>query len=297
MTIDIAQVITDRIISELEKGSTPWVKPWKRLRSTPGHGMPFNPVSGTLYRGVNHFWLSMAQGSYQTPYWLTFKQAQGLGASVKAGAKGTPVVYWSINKKESKDSAGETVTSAYAFIKHYYVFNADQIDDLVIPAIPEPPKPDFDADSNVMALVDRLGLENGLTHGGDSAFYSPTRDFISMPPMAAFNSANGYHATLLHESVHATGHKSRLDRDFSKRFGDESYAFEELVAELGAAMLCAHCGIDGEMQQNHVAYIANWLKVLKNDKKAILTASAKAQQALDFLTKAKQVEESESLAA
>jgi antirestriction protein ArdC len=174
MTIDIAQIITDRIISELEKGSTPWVKPWKRLRSTPGHGMPFNPVSGTLYRGVNHFWLNMAQGSYQTPYWLTFKQAQGLGASVKAGAKGTPVVYWSINKKESKDSTGETVTSAYAFIKHYYVFNADQIDDLVIPAIPEPPKPDFDADSNVMALVDRLGLEKGLTHAGDSAFYSPT---------------------------------------------------------------------------------------------------------------------------
>jgi antirestriction protein ArdC len=289
--LDIAQTITDKIISELEKGSTPWVKPWKRLRSTPGHGMPFNPVSGTLYRGVNHFWLSMAQGSYQTPYWLTFKQAQSLGASVKAGAKGTPVVYWSINKKESKDSTGETVTSAYAFIKHYYVFNAAQIDDLVIPAIPEPPKPDFDADDGVMDIVDKLGLENGLTHGGDSAFYSPTRDFISMPAMAAFNSANGYHSTLLHESVHATGHKSRLDRDFSKRFGDESYAFEELVAELGAAMLCAHCGIDGQMQSNHVAYIANWLKVLRNDKKAILTASAKAQQALDFLTKAKQVDE------
>jgi antirestriction protein ArdC len=233
----------------------------------------------------------MMQGSYETPYWLTFKQAQGLGASVKAGAKGTPVVYWSINKKESKDSTGETVTSAYAFIKHYYVFNAAQIDDLVIPAIPEPPKPDFDADSGVMALVDRLGLEQGLHHGGDSAFYSPTRDFISMPAMAAFNSANGYHSTLLHESVHATGHKSRLDRDFSKRFGDESYAFEELVAELGSAMLCAHLGIDGQMQENHVAYIANWLTVLKNDKKAILTASAKAQQALDFLTKAKQVDE------
>jgi antirestriction protein ArdC len=297
MTIDIAQIITDRIISELEKGATPWIKPWKRLRSTPGHGMPFNPVSGTLYRGANHFWLSMMQGSYPSPYWLTFKQAQGLGASVKAGAKGTPVVYWSINKKESKGSNGETVTSAYAFIKHYYVFNVAQIDDLVIPAIPEPPKPDFDADSNVMALVDRLGLAEGLHHAGDSAFYSPARDFISMPAMAAFNSANGYHSTLLHESVHATGHKSRLDREFGKRFGNEAYAFEELVAELGSAMLCAHCGIDGEMQANHVAYIANWLTVLKNDKKAILTASAKAQQALDFLTKAKQVDESESLAA
>ena len=292
--LDIAQTITDRIISELEKGSTPWVKPWKRLRGTPGNGMPFNPISGTLYRGANHFWLSMMQGSYPTPYWLTFKQAQSLGASVKAGAKGTPVVYWSINKKESKDSNGETVTSAYAFIKHYYVFNVAQIDDLVIPAIPEPPKPDFDADAGVMALVDRLGLAEGLHHAGDSAFYNSTKDLINMPPMAAFNSANGYHATLLHESVHATGHKSRLDRDFSKgnRFGSEAYAFEELVAELGAAMLCAYCGIDGEMQSNHVAYIANWLKVLRNDKKAILTASAKAQQALDWLTKAKQEEQS-----
>jgi len=292
--LDIAQTITDRIIAELEKGSTPWVKPWKNLRSTPGHGMPFNPVSGTVYRGINHFWLSMMQGSYETPYWLTFKQAQGLGASVKAGSKGLPVVYWSINKKESKDGNGEAVTNAYAFIKHYYVFNVEQIDDLVIPAMPEEPKPDFDANPAVMAIVDKLGLENGLTHGGDSAFYSPGRDQISMPAMAAFNDADGYHATLLHESVHATGHKSRLDRDFSKakRFGDESYAFEELVAELGAAMLCAHVGINGQgLDNQHVAYIGNWLKVLKNDKKAILTAAAKAQQALDYFTMAKQVEE------
>jgi antirestriction protein ArdC len=107
MTIDIAQIITDRIISELEKGATPWVKPWKRLRSTPGHGMPFNPVSGTLYRGVNHFWLSMAQGSYQSPYWLTFKQAQSLGASVKPGLK---VRQWSIGlsiKKNRKTVPGK----------------------------------------------------------------------------------------------------------------------------------------------------------------------------------------------
>jgi len=293
MSLDIAQIITDRIIAELEKGSTPWVKPWKNLRGTPGDGMPYNPVSGTLYRGINHFWLSMAQGSYTSPYWLTFKQAQSLGATVKAGSKGLPVVYWSVNKKESKDSAGETVTSAYAFIKHYYVFNVEQCDDLVIPAIPEPPKPDFDANPAVMAIVDKLEL-NGLTHAGNSAFYRPSRDEIVMPPMAAFNDADAYHATLLHESVHATGAHHRLDRDFSKakRFGDEAYAFEELIAELGAAMLCAHVGVNGQgLDSNHVAYIGNWLKVLKNDKKAILTAAAKAQQALDWLTVAKPVEE------
>lgn len=291
MTIDIAQIITDRIISELEKGATPWVKPWKRLRGTPGHGMPYNPVSGTIYSGMNHIWLSMMQGAYPSPYWLTLKHANQIGGHVRANEKGTPIVAFKIVRKETVVN-GKKETSAYPMIKHHYVYNIAQCEDITIPAMPEAPKPDFDADSNVMALVDRLGLENGLTHGGDSAFYSPTRDFISMPPMAAFNSANGYHATLLHESVHATGHKSRLDREFSKRFGSEAYAFEELVAELGSAMLCAHCGIDGEMQSNHVAYIANWLKVLRNDKKAILTASAKAQQALDFLTKAKQIEES-----
>jgi antirestriction protein ArdC len=294
--LDIAQTITDKIISELEKGSTPWVKPWKRLRSTPGHGMPYNPVSGTIYSGMNHIWLSMMQGAYPSPYWLTLKHANQIGGHVKANEKGTPIVAFKIVRKETLVN-GKKETSAYPMIRHHYVYNVAQCEDITIPAMPVEPEPTFNPDSSVMALVDKLGLENGLTHGGDSAFYSPTRDFISMPAMAAFNSANGYHSTLLHESVHATGHKSRLDRDFSKRFGDESYAFEELVAELGSAMLCAHCGIDGEMQSNHVAYIANWLTVLKNDKKAILTASAKAQQALDFLTKAKQVEESESLAA
>jgi antirestriction protein ArdC len=126
MSIDIAQLITDRIISELEKGATPWVKPWKRLKGQPGEGMPFNPVSGTLYRGMNHIWLSMMQGAYPAPYWVTFKQAQAMGGMVKAGEKGTPVVYWNVNRKETMGDNGEKVTSAYAFIKHYYVFNVAQ---------------------------------------------------------------------------------------------------------------------------------------------------------------------------
>lgn len=291
--LDIAQTITDRIISELEKGSTPWVKPWKNLRSTPGHGMPYNPVSGTLYRGINHFWLSMAQGSYSSPYWLTLKHANKIGGYVRKNEKGTPIIHFKVVTKE-KTVNGQKEVSAYPMIQHHYVYNIAQCEDITIPAMPEEPKPDFDANPAVMAIVDKLGLENGLSHGGDSAFYSPSRDQISMPAMAAFNDSDGYHATLLHESVHATGHKSRLDRDFTKakRFGDEAYAFEELVAELGAAMLCAHTGINGQgLDSQHVAYIANWLKVLRNDKKAILTAAAKAQQALDFFTMAKPVEE------
>jgi antirestriction protein ArdC len=297
MALDIAQIITDRIISELEKGATPWVKPWRTLKGQPGQGMPFNPVSGTVYRGINHLWLSMLQGAYPMPYWVTFKQAEALGGSVKAGEKGSPVVFWSINKKETKDANGDSVTNAYAFIKHYYVFNVDQCEGLTLPPPPVAPVADFDASPAVMALVDRLALKGGLNHGGDQAYFRPSTDAIQMPPMAAFPDAAHYHATLLHECVHATGHDSRLKRLTPSRFGSEDYAYEELVAELGAAMLCAYTGINGDLR--HAAYIESWLKALRNDKKFILSASGKAQAAMDWLTAAQAVEaeETESLAA
>jgi antirestriction protein ArdC len=294
--LDIAQTITDRIIAELEKGATPWVKPWRRLKGTPGDGRPMNIETGHVYQGTNHFWLSMMQGAYPTPYWITFKGAEKLGGHVKAGEKGTPIIKYQMVRKETLVNGKQEVT-AYPMIKAFYVFNIAQCEDIEVPAIPEAPVADFDANASVMAVVDRLGLAGGLTHAGDNAYYRPSTDSIVMPPMAAFNDSAAYHATLLHESVHATGHKSRLDRDFSKsrRFGDEHYAAEELVAELGAAMLCAHCKIDGDLR--HAGYIESWLKALRNDKRYILTASAQAQKALDLLTKSEQVEETESLAA
>lgn len=287
--MDIAQIITDRIISELEKGAAPWVKPWRTLKQAPGAGMPYNPASGTIYRGINHFWLSMQ--AHATPWYVTFKQAQALGGTVKAGQKGTPVVYWNVHKKETQGENGKTETSSYAFVKSYWVFNVDQCEGLTLPEMPEPPKADFDASPDVLALVDRLGLAGGLTHAGDEAYFRPSTDAIVMPPMAAFKSAANYHATLLHEMTHATGHKSRLDRLTPARFGAEGYAYEELVAELGAAMLCAHFGIDGDLR--HAAYIESWLKSLRNDKKFIISAAGKAQAAMDWLTKADQAEETE----
>lgn len=280
--MDIAQLITDRIISELEKGATPWVKRWKTLKQAPGAGMPYNPASKTVYRGINHTWLSMQP--YAMPWYLTFKQAQQLGGTVKAGEKGTPVVFWKIGKRETVDATGEATSSAYALVKNYWVFNVEQCEGIEIPALPELPKPEFDQSPAVMGIVDKLALSGGLTHAGDSAYYRPSPDGIVMPPMAAFTSAAHYHATLLHESVHATGHKSRLDRLTPARFGSENYAYEELVAELGAAMLCCKLGVDGDLR--HADYIGSWLKALKNDKKFILSASAKAQAAMDWLTSA-----------
>jgi antirestriction protein ArdC len=296
MALDIAQQITDSIIAELEKGAAPWVKPWRTLKQAPGAGMPYNPASGTQYRGVNHFWLGMQP--WALPWFVTYKQAQALGGTVRAGQKGTPVVYWNVHRKETQGDNGETVTSAYAFVKSYWVFNVEQCEGLELPPMPETPAADFDAVPGVMALVDRLDLKGGLTHAGDQAYFRPSTDAIVMPPMAAFTDAAHYHATLLHECVHATGHDSRLKRITPARFGSEEYAFEELVAELGAAMLCAHTGINGDLR--HAAYIESWLKALRNDKKFILSAAGKAQAAMDWLTKAQAVEgegEGEALAA
>jgi antirestriction protein ArdC len=258
--------------------------------------MPYNPASGTQYRGVNHFWLGMQP--WALPWFVTYKQAQALGGTVKAGQKGTPVVYWNVHRKETQGDNGETVTSAYAFVKSYWVFNVEQCEGLELPPMPETPAADFDAVPGVMALVDRLDLKGGLTHAGDQAYFRPSTDAIVMPPMAAFTDAAHYHATLLHECVHATGHDSRLKRLTPARFGSEEYAYEELVAELGAAMLCAHTGINGDLR--HSGYIGSWLKALRNDKKFILSAAGKAQAAMDWLTKAQAVEgegEGEALAA
>lgn len=289
MANDIAQTITDRIISELEQGAAPWVKPWRSLRGTPANGLAYNPASGTVYRGINQFWLNMMQAAYPSNQWVTFKQAQALNGTVKAGEKGTGVVYWNVNRKETTDANGDTVTSAYAFIKQYWVFNVSQCENLDLPE-PEPmPKADWQPESSVMSIVDRLALSGDLSHGGDSAYYRPSTDAIVMPPMAAFNSPENYHATLLHESVHATGHEKRLKRLTPARFGSSDYAYEELVAELGAAMLCAFCGIDGDLR--HSGYIESWLKALRNDKQFILSAAGKAQAAMDYLTKSAQADE------
>ena len=292
MKNDIAQQITDAIIAELEAGAAPWVKPWKSLRGTPGEGMPYNPVSKTVYRGINAFWLGMRSNGYSMPWFVTFKQARQLGGTVRRGETGHPVVFWSIQRAGQLNEDGSVAEKSWAFVKSYTVFNVDQCDGLTLPPMPKQPQADFEADELVMGIVDKLQLARGLIHGGDSAFYTPSVDSITMPPMAAFPDSGNYHATLLHEAVHATGHKSRLNRLTPARFGAEEYAYEELVAELGAAMLCQYCGVDGDLR--HAGYIGHWLEALKKDKSLILSAASKAQKALDWLTEAKAAEEETS---
>jgi antirestriction protein ArdC len=283
--MDIAQTITDRIIAELEQGTAPWVKPWDESAEA------YNPISGTVYRGVNQLWLGMF-GTGRSNAWLTFKQASDAGLSVKKGSKGVPIVFWKPLSVTRKDSNGDEVQATLPLLKHYFVFNADDVDGATFSK--QGGTLEGSIDSRVQSVIDRLQLANGV-QVASAAYYQATKDLIGMPALSSFRSLADYHATLLHEAVHATGHQSRLDRKLANKFGSEAYAFEELIAELGAAMLCMKTGIDGQLQ--HASYIESWLKVLKQDKNAIIKAASKAQAAMDYLIDTKVAEEQMPLAA
>ena len=279
--MDIAQVITDGIIKQLENGVAPWVKPWSNASAS----APYNPSSGTTYRGINFIWLSLVQSSGEfgsSSKWLTYKQAQSIGAQVKKGAKGVNVVFYKpLNiKGELNPTTNTHESKVIPMLKSYTVFNADMIEGLPADIAPTTVKNDFQTIEECELFLKHTGAI--IKHGGDKAFYIPSKDFIQLPEKIDFRTTKDYYATALHEVSHWTGHETRINRDFSKskRFGDSAYAFEELVAELGSAMLCAHLKIDGQLQ--HASYINNWLTVLRKDSKAILKASAEAQKILDF---------------
>ncbi len=269
----IYEEVTGRIIAELEKGAAPWIKPW-RADATADK----NVVSQKPYQGINRLILglsSMANG-FANPAWASYKQWQSMGANVLAGSKGTKIVFFQpVTVKEDKQT-GEK--SSYALLKTYTVFNAQQTDITVVPT--ENPVTDFDP---IPACESRiLATGAAISHGGDAAFYSPAHDRIQLPNKTAFDAPNNYYATAFHELAHWTGAKHRLDRNLEKgRFGNPEYAFEELVAEMGAAFLCADHGIQGELR--HAGYIDHWLKALRDDKTAIFKASALAQKAASYI--------------
>jgi antirestriction protein ArdC len=272
---NIAQTITDSIIKQLESGVAPWVKPW----NSNGIDAPYNPVAKRYYNGINFIQLSMMPGS--TYNWVTYKQAQSVGAQVRKGSKGVQVIYFS--PLEVKDKVSDEIKKI-PMLKTYTVFNADQVDGLELPAPAE-----RNMNETIQSCEAFIKAQRALIKfGGNRAFYVPSADYIQLPGLDQFKSSADYYATTLHELSHWTGHESRLNRDFSGRFGNEAYAFEELVAELGSAMLCAHLKLDGQLQ--HSSYIASWLKVLKDDPKNILKASALAQKILNYTTNEEAVE-------
>ena len=284
---DVYTRVTDRIVSDLENGVRTWLKPWSAAHAS--DRLPSLPLRscGTPYRGVNVLllWGEAMDKGYTSPLWMTYKQAEALNAHVRKGEHGALVVYADRFNKTEANEKGEEVEHSIPFMKGYTVFNVEQIEGL--PAHYHQPTALRD-DSRTLELIAEAeafftGTRATFRHGGNRAFYAPAADFIQLPPADAFRDAESYAATKAHELIHWSGNAGRMAREFGKRFGDQAYAFEELVAELGAAFLCADLGVTPETREDHAAYLAHWLDVLKGDKRAIFTAAAHAQRAADFL--------------
>ena len=292
---DIYTRVTDKIIADLEKGQRTWLPRWQGQHAAGPVSRPLRQ-NGTPYRGMNILllWAESMEKGFVSPIWMTYKQAQELGANVRKGEKGSLVVYANtINKTETNED-GEDIEQKIPFMRGYTVFNVDQVEGLPAHYYPQPVKP-LPVEQR-METADRFIKATGadIRHGGSSAYYAPGPDFVQMPNFETFTDKEGYYATILHELTHWTKHKTRLDRDFGKsKFGNENYAREELVAELGAAFLCADLGITPEVREDHAAYLDSWLTVLKNDKRAIFSAAAHAQRAADYLSGLQQGEEEE----
>lgn len=288
---DFYQRVTDKIIRDLEKGTLTWIKPWT---TSPGHAAVTRPLrhDGTPYRGVNVLilWSEAIERGYTSASWMTYRQAQALGAQVRKGEHGTTVVYAkTIERVEDDPETGKETIERIPLLRAYTVFNTEQIDGLSTPPAEHP--------SDIEPVPSRIDRADAfiaattatIVHKGNRACYIPSADRIEMPPYRQFidtptsSAAEGYYATLLHELIHWTSPKHRCDRDIGKRFGDNAYAREELVAEIGAAFLCADLGIALEPRPDHASYLASWLCVLKSDKRAIFASAALAQKAVDWL--------------
>lgn len=279
MNRDIYQVITDRFVEQLRKGTVPWQQPWINCVK--------NIVSRKPYRGINAFTLGMTERT--SPFWLTFKQALDLGGHVKKGEKSLPVIYYKILEK--RDGAGNLVIredgkpARIPFVRWANVFNLDQTEGI------EAPK--MDAAQNAGRPLEKAAaiVEGAkvcpIRHAGFAALYSPTEDEIRMPAPSTFRSMEDYYQTLFHEMTHATGHAKRLDREGVTqpvKFGSERYSKEELIAELGAAFLSNEAGTLNEVQfENSAAYLASWIQKLENDPKMMVSAASHAQRSTDFI--------------
>ena len=277
--------ITDKIIAELEAGRVPWVQPWGTAAAKAPLAMPQNASTRRQYSGVNVLilWGSMIEHGFTGQSWLTFRQALSLGGHVRKGERGTTVVYAdrfipNDEKKRAAESGEEP--QAIPFLKRFTVFNTDQCDALPdeIVTIAPPPPPGV-IEPEVEALIKSTGIDFRI--GGNRAFYIPSEDYVQVPPPAAYFEPINWHRTALHELGHASGHRSRLNRDLSGAHGSKKYAFEELIAELCAAFSCASLGIVPTVR--HADYIGSWLDVLREDNRAIVRAASQASKAADWL--------------
>ena len=277
--------ITDMIIAELEAGRVPWVQPWGTAAAKAPLGLPKNASTDRQYSGINVLllWGAVIERGFSGQSWPTFRQALSLGANVRKGERGTTVVYADRfvpedEKRRARESGEDAQT--IPFLKRFTVFNTDQCENLPEDvATAAPPVPAGLIEPRVEALIAATGIDFRI--GGNRAFYVPAHDYVQVPPPQAYFEPTNWHRTALHEMGHATGHVSRLRRDFSGSFGSKKYAFEELIAEINSAFCCASLGIAPTVR--HADYIGSWLEVLREDNRAIVRAASQAGKAADWL--------------
>ena len=279
--IDLYENVTNAIVQKLEAGTRPWRMEW----NAGNQGMMPRRVTGEHYRGINILllWGASQAAGYAADTWMTFNQAIELGGAVRKGERSTQIVFFKPLVVDKVNSAGETEETKIPLMRSYNVFNVEQIDGLPARYYPAPVAVvgGKDRDQANEAALRSCGAD--IREGGGKAYYHPSADYVQMPDFDRFNETGGYLATLAHELCHWSGHKSRLDRDQQNRFGSKDYAFEELVAEIGAAFIGARLGIVGDHIDNHAAYVAGWLQKLRDDKRAIFRAAAMAQTAADLV--------------
>lgn len=277
---DLHEEITAQIIAAIEGGREGWKALWDKSLNL---GIPYNYGTGKSYTGINilSLWNVALRKGYELNTWMTYKQAKEQGGQVRKGEKSALGMFYKAIENKDDDAENEEENSGHRrmIAKAFFVFNVAQIDGLK--GLPEPKAPNFTPIADAEAIIAASGAE--IRHGGIRAYFSVNNDFVQMPSLDRFDKAENYYATALHELTHWTGHKSRLAREYGKRFGDRAYAFEELIAELGTAFLCARLGLVGATLEGHADYIADWVKILKNDKRAIMTAASQADRAAQYL--------------
>jgi antirestriction protein ArdC len=267
------EIVTESIIKQLESGVAPWRKPWRT-------DTPANLVSKKEYRGINIFLL--ASLGYGSRYWITYHQAKTLGGSVRKGQHGSKVVFWKIDeyRKENKET-GETENRKSILLRYYTVFNLEQCEGIKSPEPVQVICPIEQCEHIVKSMPNPPGFVRDAR-----AFYRPSADTVGMPFRSAFDSPEGYYSTLFHELTHSTGHASRVGREGIMEhnpFGSEDYSKEELVAEMGAAMLCGVAGIESRTLDNSASYLQSWINKLRSDSRLIVSAASHAQKAADYI--------------
>jgi antirestriction protein ArdC len=276
----VYEIITNRILEELQKGSIPWRKPW-----TSNQEVPKNLITKKEYRGINVWMLKSL--NYESPYFLSFKQAQELGGSIRKGEHGIPVVFWKwLSVKQTDPETQEELEKSIPYLRYYTVFNVAQTEGIPTDKIPTTIQNNNNPIEACEKIVKEMPNKPDIKPCHNSAYYVPSQDYIAIPSLPRFNLASEYYATLFHEMVHSTGHESRLNRKGITNFngfGTDQYGKEELIAEMGASFLCGVSGIENKVLSNSVAYINAWMQRIKKDSKLIIVAAAQAQKATDYI--------------